>query len=347
MATRKSPEQAVEIFSSAERDLSFQRKLKVAENEAKLAKSRLAASEAEVGSLLERIDLMSGLAEKSQARTWKTQKRVKNGKATAILAFSDWHIEQCVKSSRVSGLNDYNLDVADKRIKNVFNRSLLLLEDARNLVGISDIVVWLGGDFIHGFLHDENPADNHLHPFEACRWACDRIESGLRHLIANAGTRKIVVVTSVGNHGRNSRKMPASALVETSYEHNMYLELRRRFSNEIEWQIGEGYFNYLDVYDYPIRFHHGDRIKFGGGVNGVGVPAYRFISNANTKRRAYADVFGHFHCFGWPGCLVSNGSLVGVDEYSQAMTGDIEPKQAFIVVDKDRGITRALPIFAR
>ncbi len=126
----------------------------------------------------------------------------------------------------------------------------------------------------------------------------------------------------------------------------MYLELRRRFDNKMSWQISEGYFNYVQVYDYPVRFHHGDKVKFNGGINGIGVPANRIISNANTKKKASLDVFGHYHTFGWPGAFVSNGSLVGVDEYSQAFGGDSTPKQAFIVIDRNRGITRAMPVFA-
>lgn len=344
----KSPKEAVDSHVVAERDLQSQRKLKVAEERLKVESAKLKASEAEVQQLKDRIGLLDSLGSSGPAKKWKSPKRSRDGEATAIIALSDWHIEQSVRPERTSGLNEYTLNVAEKRIKNVFDRSLLLLEDARHLVPVPDLIVFLGGDFIHGnILHSEQAADNNLHPFEACRWACDRIESGLRQLMAFGNVRRLRVVTCQGNHGRNSIKMPSSTAAETSYEYNMYLDLRRRFGKEIEWQVGQGYFNFVDIYEFPIRFSHGERIKFGGGINGVGVPAYRFIANANTKRRAYLDVFGHFHTFCWPGCFVGNGSLVGVDEYSQAMNGDSEPKQAFIVIDKKRGITRALPVFAR
>lgn len=344
---RKPPKEAIEEHQIADRDLQSQRRLRQAESDLRVEKAKLVASEKEVAELKKRVEFFDKIATNKPAKEWKYPKRKRDGEATAIIALSDWHIDQSVRPDRVSGLNEFTLDIADERIKTVFDRSLLLLEDSRHLVPVGDIVIWLGGDFIHSFLHEENAADNTLHPFEACRWACDRIEAGLRQVIAHAEAKRIKIVTSVGNHGRNSKKMPASALTDTSYEYNMYLELRRRFANEIDWQIGTGYFNYLNIYDFPIRFHHGDRIKFGGGINGIGVPAYRFIANANTKRRAYADIYGHFHCFGWPGCFISNGSLVGIDEYSQAMSGDTEPKQAFALVDRNRGITRALPIFAR
>ncbi len=343
----RSPKEAIEAQAIADRDLQSQRRLRIAEEKLRVETAKLAASEKELADMRKRLGLIDAIRGSKPQKTWSFPKRKKDSEATVIVALSDFHCEQSIKSGRVCGLNEYSLDVAESRMKNVFNRTAMLIEDARHMASIDSMVVWLGGDIIHGSLRDEALSENTLHPLEACRWACDRIESGLKSLIESSGMKRVMVATSHGNHGRSTIKMPSSTAAQTSYEHNMYIELRRRFGPEINWQIAEGYFNFVDVYDFPIRCHHGERIKFGGGINGVGVPAYRFISNANTKKRAYLDLFGHFHCFGWPGCFVSNGSLVGVDEYSQAMSGDSEPKQSFIVIDRNRGITRALPIFAR
>lgn len=335
-------------LSQAANELAQQRKSEQAQADLKTLKTKLSASEKDVKSLTRRLELFDRLKANSPSAKWASQKRKKDGEATAIFALSDLHVEQSVRPERVSGLNEYTLDIAEQRLQNVFHRTLMLIEDARHLAALDRLVLWLGGDIIHGSLRDEAIAENALHPMEACRWACDRLEAGIRQLIADAGMKQILVATSFGNHGRSTIKMPSSTAAQTSYEHNMYLELSRRFKpNELTWQISEGYFNFVNVYDFPVRFHHGDRIKFGGGINGVGVPAYRSIAKANETKRAYLDVFGHFHTFGWPGRFVSNGSLVGIDEYSQGFGGDSEPKQAFIVIDRNRGITRALPVFAK
>ena len=343
---RTPPKKAIEEHQIADRDLQSQRRLRQAESDLKVEKAKLVASEKEVMELRKRVEFFDKLKGSSFSK-WKPSKRKKDGEATAIIALSDLHCEQSIRPERVAGLNEYTLDIAEQRLKNVFSRSMMLIEDARHMACVDRLVIWIGGDVIHGSLRDEAISENALHPLEACRWACDRLESGIRMLLDDAGMKSILIATSHGNHGRSTIKMPSSTAAQTSYEHNMYLELRRRFGKEMEWQIAEGYFNFVDVYDFPIRCHHGERITFGGGINGIGVPAYRFISNANTKKRAYLDLFGHWHTFGWPGCFVSNGSLVGVDEYSQAFSGDSEPKQSFIVIDRNRGITRALPIFAR
>ena len=344
--SRKTPAETLSSFSVAEEQLKADRKAKSAEFELKQIKAKLAASEKEVESLRGRLLVVDQMASDGECKKWIQPKRSKHGQATAIICLSDLHVEQSVKPERVSGINEYNLDIAEKRLKTVFDRSIMLVEDARNIVSINSIVIWIGGDVIHGGLRDEALSDNHLHPMQACRWACDRLESGIRQIAECTHAKSIMIATNHGNHGRSTIKMPATTAAETSYEYNMYLELRRRFDNKFSWQIAEGYFNYVQVYDYPIRLHHGDRVKFNGGINGIGVPASRFIANANTKKKAYMDIFGHYHTFGWPGSFVSNGSLVGVDEYSQAFGGDSSPKQAFVVIDKNRGVTRVMPVFA-
>jgi len=346
MAAKKNAKQILDSACNAEEQLKTSRKIRLMELDLKATKAKLEVSERECESLRKRSEALDSLASDGPVDRWLHPKRKKHGDATAIICLSDLHVEKSVRKERTCGLNEYTLEIAEKRLKSVFDRAILLVEDARNLVSINSIVIWIGGDVIESHLRDENLSDNHLYPMEACRWACDRLESGIRQVAECTNAANILVATNHGNHGRSWKKMPAGPAAETSYEYNMYLELRRRFDNRFSWQISESYFNFAQVYDYVVRFHHGDRIKYGGGINGIGVPAYRFIANANTKKRAYLDIFGHFHSFAWPGPYVCNGSLVGVDEYSLAFGGDSVPRQAFVVIDKNRGTTRALPIFA-
>lgn len=341
-AISKSPDPSASIASDRRiRDLDRQREDAIAKYEA-LAKSY------EV--LEKRLELLTDLSDRPPAEQWSAPSRPRHSDshATAIIMLSDWHVEQLILPERVSGLNEYNLDIAEQRIRRTFDKAILLLDDARNLTNISEVVVWLGGDFIHGRIHDEYNCTNTLHPFKACRWAADRIESGLRQIAAHPGVERLRIYTNHGNHGRNTKKMTNATAAEESFEYNMYCDIRRRMSDIGEWNIADGYFNYAEIQGKQIRFHHGQRISFGGGINGVGVPAWRFISKANSKIRADIDIFGHFHTFGCPGtAYISNGSLNGVDEYSETFEGDPEPKQGFVVLDRRYGLTRAIPIFCR
>jgi hypothetical protein len=44
-----------------------------------------------------------------------------------------------------------------------------------------------------------------------------------------------------------------------------------------------------------IRFHHGDYIKFNGGVGGISIPVENKSIELEWCSRAALDVFGHFH----------------------------------------------------
>lgn len=74
----------------------------------------------------------------------------KSGKseATPVICWSDWHIEEEVLKKNVNGLNEYNLDVADFRIKNLITNTLSLINLCKRDVDINEAVLWLGGDFI-------------------------------------------------------------------------------------------------------------------------------------------------------------------------------------------------------
>ncbi len=314
-----------------------------AETEAKLK-----AAIAQIVNLEHRNNLLTELATRPALKAPPRQKRTKHGEATAVLVLSDWHVEEPVYPETVNGLNEFNLEVAAKRIQQTFSKALVLLEDARHLTTISEMVVAVLGDLISGFIHDELQEGNLLAPLPATMFAAEQLESGLRVLLEHGQLDKIVIPTAYGNHGRTTPKRRISTGADNSFEHNLYLHLARRFGSEprIEWRIGDGYHNWLDIQGYRVRFHHGDAVRFWGGVGGLTIPANKAIAQWNKSQRADFDVFGHHHQFKWDWNWLCNGSLIGYGAYSLEIKAEYQPPlQSFFVVDKGRGVTRALPIF--
>lgn len=348
MARRKSPEEAVEVFDSAERDLKFQRKLKIAENEAKLAKARLSASEIEVESLKKRIEVLSGLSG-VKAKGWKPSRAGKPGQATAVLLLSDLHVEENIEPEKVNGLNKFNLEIADRSLKEVFQRTLMLLEHERHLVNIKDMVIWLGGDVISGRIHPEFVETGELPPLAACRWVQERLQSGIKFLSDNADLSKIKIVTSFGNHGRTTEKRRIATGAENSYEYNLYQVMRASMDDKrLDWQISEGYLNYTYVQEKLCRFHHGDALKFGGGIGGITTTVEKAIKSWDQQAKADYTFQGHFHQFRAAPHWVSNGSLIGYSPFAIEIKAEFEePSQTFCVIDKDRGMTVVKKVFCR
>jgi hypothetical protein len=129
----------------------------------------------------------------------------------------------------------------------------------------------------------------------------------------------------------------------------MYHNLANHFKNEkrIRFLIPRGYLSYVDVAGFVMRFHHGHAIKYGGGIGGIFISAFKAISQWDKAKRADLDVFGHFHQVKDGGKFISNGSLVGYNAYALRIKADFEkPKQVFFLVDHARKEkTTTCPIF--
>lgn len=297
----------------------------------KQAEGDLAAAEARQ-SVLDAIDTPK--PKSIQASTAKP-----GGSATAIICLSDWHVEETVDANTVNGLNEFSLTIASDRIKRTFAKSVRLLESARTLSKIGDLVVWLGGDFVSGYIHPELMECNSLSPTEALIFAQDHICGGIDFLLKESGVKSITVPTSWGNHGRTTEKRRVASAAANSFEWLMYKTLERHYRNEprVTWKVAEGYHNWLEVQGKHIRFHHGDELRYGGGVGGITIPVNKAIAQWDKSKRADLDIFGHWHQWLSHRKFVSNNCLIGYGPFALAIKADYAaPSQTFVVIDRDR-----------
>ena len=312
-------------------------------------RSRYKAALAQIDRERERADAIAGLAgmKAKAAKPGRLTKTVK-GSATVIVALSDWHVEERVDPATVNGLNDYDLDVADKRIAELSERFATLLEHQRQLVKVPRVVVWLGGDFLSGHIHPDTAELAQLPPLSAIRWAGERIR-GFLDMVADMAD-EVIVATNSGNHGRSTEKLRVGTELDHSFEQHMYLTMAGQETRQnVRWQVGEGYLNVVDLGGFRVRFHHGHAVNYGGGVGGITIPINKAIASWDRIERADLTVQGHYHQFQWlrAGRYVSNGSLIGHSAYATRIKASYEPPcQAMIVVDHERGeVTDAKPVF--
>ena len=81
---------------------------------------------------------------------------------TGFLIASDWHAEETVKASTVLGLNEFNLEISEQRIKNFFANAIYMIKKEP----VDNLVVGLLGDMIGGYIHDELAQTNGLSPMQ-------------------------------------------------------------------------------------------------------------------------------------------------------------------------------------
>jgi hypothetical protein len=262
--------------------------------------------------------------------------------ATAFILASDFHAEEEIKAKTVNYLNSFNLDIADKRITKFFLNSLRILEIQKKDVHLDKVVLCLLGDFISGAIHDELMETCQLRPVEAIIWVMQRLEAGIK-LIVEAGY-DLLVCCAFGNHSRIRPKTHYSTFTGHSLEQFMYYFLKDKFPN-IQFIIAEGYHLYLQVYDYIIRLHHGDGIRYWGGISGIFTPMYKAIGQWNKGRPAKYDLCGHWHTLKNGGNFITNGSLIGFSPYSIRIKADFEPPlQKFFMLLSNGLIAGEYPI---
>ena len=276
----------------------------------------------------------------------KRNKKTKSS-STAIICACDWHAEANVSPDLVNNLNEFNLKICQKRVARLWEKSVYLIEFARQICDIQDAVLWLGGDLINGYIHEELQEGNFLGPSEAIVFIQQLVSSGIKILIEQGKLQNLRVICNYGNHSRSTSRPRISTGWKTNWEWLGYETMAGRgWGKSVEWMVPKGYHIYEDIQGRPVRFHHGDSIKYSGGIGGIPIPVFKATKQWNEARHADLDIFGHFHQFLDTWKWVSWGCLVGYDPYALSIKADYQPPtQTFIVIDKDRGKTMALPIF--
>lgn len=293
----------------------------------------------------QRFDFLNEISEQRCPEAWEREIKTGRSRATAIVAASDWHVGESVLPSTVNGRNKYDLTVAERRIKRFFQKIPVYVE--RYVPMAKDLVLWAGGDFITGYIHEELQESNSCSPAEEVLHFMDWWNAGINFLLRECKQR-IIIPTSFGNHGRTTQKIRISTGAFNSYEWLAYhmLERQTRTNPRVKYKIADGYHNYVELHGRKVRFHHGDAIKFGGGIGGVHIPIRKAIAQWNKAEAADLDVLGHWHSAIDGGSYVVNGSVIGYGAYSLRIKADYEPPiQAFMVFDKRFGLRQVTRIF--
>jgi len=263
--------------------------------------------------------------------------------ATVIAMASDWHVDEIVKPSTVQGKNKYDPDIATKRAAKFWQKLVQLTDRNRSDTTIENLVLILGGDFISGNIHEELLANTSMRPMEAIMFAQDLIDAGLRFLNEHGNFNQIVIICKMGNHSRITRKMTFATRNGNSLEFAMYHNLAKRFP-EFKWVIEDSYLTYYTVYDYVLRVHHGEQIRYLSGVGGLAVPMKRAYYQWNMTFKADINFMGHYHSY-IPGYDTVNGSLIGYNAFAEAFKFEHQPPiQAYMLLDSRRGVTIHAPI---
>lgn len=276
-------------------------------------------------------------------------KEGKPSESTAVMLFSDLHYEETVDPFVVNGMNEYNPKIAEQRAKKFFQNVVKLLRMCRSSSNIETGVLWLGGDLITGYIHEELVETNAMSPVESCIEVYKLVISGIDYLLEHGDFKTLIIPCSCGNHGRTTEKRRVSTNVQNSYEWMIYNFLVQHYASEdrIRFQLTKSYHNMMDIYGYSLRFHHGEYVRYGGGVGGLTVPLNKAIDGWNkSKSIADIDCMGHYHQRICLRNAVVNGSLIGYNPFAISIKAPYEPpQQCMFLMHPDHGKTVEMPVW--
>ncbi len=276
------------------------------------------------------------------------------GRQGVILHLSDLHVGETVERSEVMGVNEYNQEIAEKRIGRLFNTACILTTTAwpAQDSAPSTIFVLLGGDLISGHgLHPEHAETDGGTAYEQSKWAAQYIAAGILRLHLEVKEHfgievPIEVISVVGNHGRMTFGKPRTKLVSIqSYDTLVsdFVEAALKGYQSIRHYRPRGFDAYFDCVGWPMLVTHGDRMGSGGGTGFIGPMATiikghrKIIDTEHRQRRPVCAVFsGHFHTTGVTPFGFANGSGVGYGEFAKSIRADPEPAQQNYIVFHER-----------
>jgi hypothetical protein len=269
-------------------------------------------------------------------------------RGTAFGLFSDWHIEEVVDPKTVNGLNEYNPQIAERCIDRCAEAFAALTQDSK-LFDVREAVIAFIGDLYSGHIHDELLENNAMAPVEAALWLLDRMEGMLRRIVAECPSlERVLVPCNDGNHGRLTHKIRVATRTKNSLEWMLYHVLARRMSDDkrFEFQIADGEWNYVSVYNATLAFTHGDSFKYQGGVGGLLIPVRRGMNEMRKYRKIDHVSMGHFHQRLDLQDISVNGSMIGINPYSMRIHASPEPRQqSWMMWDSERGKCLSAPIW--
>jgi len=299
-------------------------------------------------SLSDQLEVLSGLQGAPVVQKFERRPRGKTKGVSVIAPATDWHAEEGVSLEGTGGKNFFNLAEAERRIKQFYAKVVKIIDWQSGLAPVTELWHPLLGDLLSGYIHDELAESNELSPTEACVFLQEMITSGIEFLLKETKL-PIYIPTCVGNHGRTTQKMRIKTSYKNSYEWLLYSTLARYYNDNprVHFKVGKAYHNVCEIQGRKIRFHHGDGIRYQGGVGGISIPVNKAIAQWDKIEQADLDVFGHYHTYLWNyNKWVSCGSLMGYNEYSISIKADWQhPTQTLIVLDHNFGVTMSIPIF--
>ena len=247
---------------------------------------------------------------KKYKRRKPTGKIKGNSVQSMIAPLTDTHIGDNVELEEMMGLNEYNIDIFNKRLYGWANQVITLAELRRNSAEVGELIVPMLGDMISGDIHEELARTNNDHCMGQMIRGANLISQALMLIAPHFD--KVRVPCVVGNHGRMTRKPPMkNKYMDWDYMLYQWISVFCQNQKNIEFHIPKTFMTTINVCNRNILLAHGDFINGGGS----GTSINRGVSNMRNVlsfRKGLKEELNH----------IQDNSLESIpDNYDSALLG--------------------------
>lgn len=282
---------------------------------------------------------------------WLIEKKIAHTNGIPSLFLSDIHYDETVTKSQVNNLNEYNHDIAKKRIEYTFKQAANYWKNQFKNPVYDGFHLILNGDIFSGNIHEELRETNHQPILRSIIDLEEILIKGIDLLISEFG--KVFITCACGNHSRIDKKPRAKNRVFDNYEWILYQHLAKQYRSvkEVSFKIDDSYEFTFEIYKKRFLQTHGDVFKGGGGIGGILVPILRGLAKraqnySSVEKPFDTMIIGHFHQLIQMDYLIINGSIKGFDEWVMQMGFTFEqPQQAMWLNHPENGIILNTKVF--
>lgn len=237
-----------------------------------------------------------------------------------LILFSDWHFGMEVNNT----VNKFNKQVFDERVKKLVEKTI----EYGKQHNIKTLHVAQLGDLLSGCIHVSTRVQSNENIIQQVQYVSE-VLSEILAAFANE-FQEVKYYNVIGNHGRTGNKSDVGIKENFEYLIPWYIEARLKDFDNVEIVADEDGFICANIKGKQVIFVHGN---------------FDRIDNAVTRlpqMLGYTPDFiigGHIHHhyekeYGKT-TIITNGSLIGVDDYAMQNRFYAKPSQKFMVFNDE------------
>jgi len=266
--------------------------------------------------------------------------------AMPTVSLGDMHFDEYINPNAVQNLNGYDRAIAEKRLRNFFERTADVAFNYLKGFTYPGIVLAMPGDNFSGDIHEELKQTNIAPMLSSLLYWVSPMVKGIRFFADVFG--KVYIVAVVGNHGRRTKKPPHKLKVRNNFDW-LWLQLvakELQDDKRITFNISESADFLFREYNTTYCLTHGDQAKGGTGIAAQWSPLMLLMHRKLKRLQFDYMICGHFHQLGQFMRIRVNGTLRGYDEFSYDQNYEYQPPlQDFWLTDPRRGVICEFPIY--